>query len=132
MKGRFLIAVIFVAVLMFSLFTAFGDTTIPGGPDDPVVTKSYVDSRLAFKVLNLKEGQKLIGAEGTEIIVRSGEMTAIDNGANGVSDITQGVDLMTGAKCKTNHFLLIPRSDGRGIKALTESFVMGRGDYTLE
>ncbi|NLB24258.1 MAG: hypothetical protein GX828_02285 [Clostridiales bacterium] len=132
MRGRFAIAGFFVAVLMFSLFTAFGDTLIPGGPDDPVVTKSYVDSSLAFKVLNLKEGQTLIGKEGTEIIIRSGEITAIDNGANGVSDITQGTDLMTGTKCKANHFLIIPRSDGRGIKALTESYVMIRGDYTLE
>jgi len=114
-----------------SLMVAFGDTSIPGSPDDPVVTKSYVDSKLAYAVLHLQQGQRLIGGEGTEIIVRSGEVTAIDNGKDGISDITGGSDLKSGVICKANHLILVPRSDGRGITAASEAYIMIRGTYTL-
>jgi hypothetical protein len=122
---------VLLLILSIGWMTAFGDTSIPGSTDDPVVTKSYVDSRLSYKVLQLQPGQTVIGGEGTEIIVRGGEVTAIDNGANGISDITGGQDLRTGQPCKTNHLLLVPRSDGRGVKASTEAYIMIRGSYTL-
>jgi hypothetical protein len=124
----FLVLLLFLSI---GWITAFGNTTIPGSTEDPVVTKSYVDSKLAYQVLQLQVGQIVIGGEGTEIIVRSGEVTAIDNGANGISDITGGQDLRTGQLCKTNHLLLVPRNDGRGVKALTEAYIMVRGSYTL-
>ncbi len=115
----------------------------PGSEADPVVTKSYVDSQIAqiqssgessatYKAVPLTAGQKLIGNEGTEVILRSGEATAIDNGANGVSDVTGAMDLMTGQSVAQNHLLLIPRSDGRGIQAITEIYVMVRGAYTIQ
>jgi hypothetical protein len=115
----------------------------PGSEDDPVVTKSYVDSQIAklssggvssdsYKAVQLAAGQKLIGNEGTEVILRSGEATAIDNGANGVSDVTGAKDLMTGQSVAQNHLLLIPRSDGRGIQAVTEIWVMVRGSYSIQ
>lgn len=104
----------------------------PGSEDDPVVSKSYVDAKTSFSPIELKEGQKLIGGEGAEIILRSGEATAIGNGENGVSDLTAGADLMTGDQVGLNHMLLAPRDDGRGITALTEAWVMVRGDYTVQ
>lgn len=122
--------------------TAAADT--PGSESDPVVTKSYVDSQIeqlknngvsssgTYKPVQLTAGQRMIGSEGTEIILRSGEATAIDNGANGVSDITGAADLMTGQKVTLNHLLLIPRSDGRGILVSTEAYVMVRGSYTIQ
>ena len=129
MKKGLLIILLMVSAM--SLMVAFGDTSVPGSPEDPVVTKSYVDSKLAYAVLHLQQGQRLIGGEGTEIIVRSGEVTAIDNGKDGISDITGGYDLKSGAICKANHLLLVPRSDGRGITAATETYIMIRGTYTL-
>ena len=56
----------------------------------------------------------------------------VDNGANGVSDLTSGIDLMTGMQVETNHLLLVPRDDGRGILVSTEAWVMVRGDYIIE
>lgn len=134
-------------VIVFSVFAvtvaaaAAADT--PGSESDPVVTKSYVDSQIAklqgggtvsdtYIVVKVDAGQKVVGAGGTEIILRSGEATAIDNGANGVSDITAGQDLMTGQKVGLNHLLLVPKDDGRGIHALTELYVMVRGPYTIQ
>ncbi len=134
-------------VIVFSVFAvtvaaaAAADT--PGSEDDPVVTKSYVDSQIAhlknggvssdsYKAVQLAAGQKLIGNEGTEVILRSGEAAAIDNGANGVSDVTGAKDLMTGQSVAQNHLLLIPRTDGRGIQAITEVWVMVRGSYSIQ
>lgn len=139
--------IITALVIVISLFTltvfaaAAADT--PGSENDPVVTKSYVDSQIAqiknsggssntYSAVQLTTGQKIIGGEGTEIILRSGEAKAIDNGANGVSDLTGGTDLMTGYSVTQNHLLLIPRNDGRGIQASTEIWVMVRGSYTIQ
>jgi hypothetical protein len=82
--------------------------------------------------VEIRAGQKVIGGEGAEIILRSGEATAIGNADNGVSDLTGGRDLMNGVTVQTNHLLLIPRNDGRGLTALTDGWIMVRGPYTLE
>lgn len=131
MKKSILLILVLLLVTVMSLVVAFGDTAVPGSQEDPVVTKSYVDSKLAYEVRHMQKGQKLIGGEGTEIIVRSGEVKAIDNGVDGLSDITGGTDLKSGVICKVNHLLLVPRSDGRGITAETEAYILVRGTYTL-
>ena len=134
MKRRTLIITLVVTIVLGAAFTfmAFGTTNEPGSSNDPLVSKSYVDSKVSYTPIEVKMGQKLIGKEGTEIILRSGIATAIDNGANGVSDITGGTDLMTGANVGLNHLLLIPRDDGRGITAVTDIWVMIRGEYTIQ
>jgi len=131
MRRSLLLVIVLAALLGVSaLVYASGDA--PGSSADPVVSKSYVDARTTFSPLELTEGQRLIGGEGTEIILRSGEATAIDNGQNGVSNLTAGADLMTGNQVLPNHLLLVPRADGRGITAVTDIWVMVRGDYTIQ
>lgn len=132
MKRKSLI-ITMVIVLVFSAgftFAAFADG--PGSGTDPLVSKSYVDAKTSYTPIQVTAGKQLIGKEGTEIILRSGEATAIDNGANGVSDITAGADLMTGMQVGMNHLLLVPRDDGRGIYAVTDIWVMVRGDYIIK
>lgn len=142
MKKIITALVIVISLFSLTVFAAAAADT-PGSEDDPVVTKSYVDSQIAqiengggssstYNAVQLNAGQRLIGKEGTELILRSGEATAIDNGANGVSDLTGGADLMTGYYVVQNHLLLIPRNDGRGIQATTEIWVMVRGGYTIQ
>jgi len=133
MKKNILITIILTSVIVFcACFVAFGDNEAAGSAENPLVTKNYVDSKTAYQTVHVFAGQKVIGKGGTEIILRSGEATAIDNGANGVSDITSGVDLMTGMQVGLNHLLLVPRDDGRGIALSTEGWVMVRGDFTIE
>ncbi len=139
-----LLIVMIVIVFVFGLSVAAAAAVAsPGTEADPVVTKSYVDAQIAtvssgssqtgtYQVVQMTTGQKMLGKAGAEIIVRSGETTAIDNGANGVSDITAGLDLMTGTPIGLNHLLLIPKEDGRGIQANTEAFIMVRGSYTIQ
>lgn len=132
MKKSVIIFLVAILVMGLGISIALAATNQPGSELDPVVTKSYVDSRTSYSPISLTAGQKLIGGEGTEIILRSGEATAIDNGANGVSDLTIGTDLMTGSQVGANHLLLVPRNDGRGITALTDIWVMVRGSYTIQ
>jgi len=139
-----ILACLAVIISVFALTAAVSAASgTPGSESDPVVTKSYVDSQIeqlkssgvsadSYKAVQLTAGQKLIGGEGTEVILRSGEATAIDNGANGVSDVTGASDLMTGQFIVLNHLLLIPRSDGRGLQAITEAWVMVRGSYSIQ
>jgi len=126
------IMIILSCVMVLGIGVASGAVATPGSSEDPVVTKSYVDVKVSYVPAKLEPGQILTGDEGTEIILRSGEATAIDNGANGVSDITAGKDLMTGNQVSLNHLLLIPRKDGRGIQVSTEAWVLVRGNYTIQ
>ena len=141
------IAVIACGIIAFTAVST-ASTYTPGSSGDPVVTKSYVDTKLAeikalitqgeggtsasYVPLRLDAGKTLLGGEGTEIILRSGEATGIDNGANGISDITAGKDMRTGEALSLNHLFLIPREDGRGIRATTEIWVLIRGSYQVK
>jgi hypothetical protein len=128
----------------------------PGSGDDPIVTKSYVDSKIAeltggtmppsggqpsgstgYTVLQLKAGQsvKASTAAGLELIVRSGNVSAIQGTQGGLSDVTTGTDLTNGAAIALNHLLVLARNDGRGIKinaSGVDAYVMVRGAYTLQ
>ncbi|HCU08374.1 MAG TPA: hypothetical protein DF480_05345 [Clostridiales bacterium] len=119
----------------------FGAESGAGTAADPVVTKSYVDELFAslssgsqsdrFQVVEVSAGAKLIGGAGTELIVRGGKATAIDNGIDGISDLTAGKDLKTGNAVSLNHLLLVPKDDGRGLYCEARSWVMVKGTYTI-
>lgn len=139
------ISVIIVVIALIAATVAVGaETYEPGSKEDPVVTKSYVDQQIAaairetggssavFEPLFIEKGKKLIGGAGAEIILRTGEAQAIDNGVNGISDVTGARDLVSGTPISKNHLLLIPREDGRGIKADTDIWVIIKGSYTIE
>ncbi len=85
-----------------------------------------------WEILELSPGSRLIGSEGTEMILRAGEALAIGNTENaGVADLTAGSDLKTGDTVLCNHHLLIPRTDGRGLNIRFYSYVMVKGVYTI-
>lgn len=84
-----------------------------------------------FEVVEINVGQKIIADAGAEIIIRSGEAFAIDNGIDGLSDITDAKDLTQGTPVPLNHLIIVPRSDGRGIYVESNVFLMIRGSYTI-
>lgn len=135
-----------VCILLFTVIVN-AETFTPGSAQDPVVTKSYVDARLTelenklagsqgtsntYVPLQILQGKTLLGGVGTEIIFRSGEAVAIDNGLNGISDITSGSDLRTGQPLVLNHLIVIPKEDGRGITATTDIWILIKGKYTIK
>ena len=135
------------AVLVFSI-NVKADVAEPGSEADPVVTKSYVDKVLAdlkqyvdsksgnsasLEIVYMEKRQHILGDKGTEMILRSGIATAVDSGNGGLADVTQGKDIVNGENISQNHLLIVPREDGRGMKAENDNVVvLVRGNYTLE
>ncbi|MFC3799804.1 hypothetical protein [Cohnella sp. GCM10012308] len=135
--------------------SAYADVqqTTPGLSDDPIVTKSYVDQKIAelksgensggnstpedatkLEVVTIPLGAKLMVSAGGEIVVRTGKAVAYSSDSNGLSDLTAGADIASGSPIATNHLILFPR-DGRGVEpdprqknGLT---VLVRGKYQL-
>lgn len=124
----------------------------PGSADDPIVTKSYVDQKVAelvrqelakvggsggtaLEVVTVPSGKRLIVTGGSEVIVRSGKAVAYSPDSNGLSDLTDGKDIAPGKPVPANHLILFPR-DGRGIEADPASanglIVLVRGTYHIE
>lgn len=119
--------------------------------DDPLVSLSYLNQRLeaiekkmsqsptpggapadgsaTLTVVNLSAGDRLIVAQGTEMIPRSGRVDTIAQDLGGLSDVTGGSDLKQGQRAPMNHLLIAPRSDGRGLSAATDAIVLVRGSY---
>lgn len=152
MKGKRILGVVLILVIGMIL-GGFGRTAFsePGSQDDPLVTMSYVDKRIeqlkyyidekigqpnssenGLEVVEVKEGQSIIGKAGTEIILRGGKAQVIAGELGGLCDMTAGVDLKMWKDVSANHLLLVPRDDGRGVYAIEDATFIVRGKYTLK
>lgn len=150
--AAFVFSALLVGVWLGTSFAA-GSAPSPGSDQDPLVSKSYVDQAVAklqqsidsalsqgsgggegvsLQVVVVPAGQKLIGFEGTEFILRAGAGQIIGTSAGGVPDLTGAVDLVNGAAIPKNHLLLFPKNDGRGLLAVKELTVMVRGRCEIQ
>lgn len=86
----------------------------------------------SFQVVFIEKGKNLYLGEGTELILRSGQATAIASSNGGLSDVTIGKDLKSGESIPSNHLIIIPRNDGRGASILVDSYFMIKGAYTIQ
>lgn len=86
-----------------------------------------------YEVIELTSGDALYAAGVCEIILRAGKANCIAPDANqGIADVTDSTEILNGVSLTKNHYCLIPRGDGRGVYAASESvFIMVRGDYTI-
>lgn len=129
-------------IIANSVFT----TAQAGSALDPIITKSYFDKRIAeivserdqigsnylkFIVLELKKGQIMLFGESAEFILRSGELSVYDYTTNGIADLSDGDTKFHDMKVSKNHHMLNPRNDGRGVVAITDCFIMVKGDYKI-
>ncbi len=95
--------------------------------------KRVEDFEKGFVVVELTKGNKIILSAGSEVLVRSGETTAISGELGGLADVTAAKDLTDGMKVTNQHLLLSSRADGRGISILSDkAFLLVRGRYTVE
>jgi hypothetical protein len=157
-RGKVLTTVI-VALLLIAAIYIVAIAADYGSADDPLISLSYlketllpdimkqVDSRVdaavsswnhdsvqTYSVLQLSKGQVLVGGEGAEIIFRSGAAVCVSPYADiGLSDATQGIELLNGGALVKNHLYIIPRADGRGVKAAADqNYFMVRGTYQIK
>lgn len=92
----------------------------------------FMEQYAKFSPVEVKAGQQLIGGEGTEIILRSGQAKAIAFKNASIADVTTGRDLQDGGALLYNHLLFISRDDGRGFNATTDVWVLVKGPYTIK
>lgn len=85
-----------------------------------------------FEVVNVPSGKSLIGHAGTEMVLRGGSATAIQSELGGLSDLTGARDIGQGQTIPDNHLLLIPRTDGRGVKTETDCIFLVKGRYDIQ
>lgn len=125
----------------------------PGTSGDPLVTKSYVDEAVsnllatiggdstgsastsgqAFVPVKATLGEKVIGGEGAEIILRSGTAISYTASQDGIIDVTTGQEYYNDSNLEQNHLLIVPRDDGRGALVTSEeAWFIVKGGYTIE
>jgi hypothetical protein len=83
-------------------------------------------------VVNVPAGKTLTGYAGTEVILRGGKAAAIQSQLGGLADLTSGRDIGQGQVIPDNHLLLIPRTDGRGVRAETDCIFLVKGRYDIQ
>ncbi len=160
-RKKFIISAILLmllSVLVLQFVYASGGEA--GSKEDPIVTLSYVEQRVeqikfyidekiqsskagtsdgnkvggqAIEIVFLDRGQELIADEGTEIILRGGSAVAIDSPSGGLANVTIGRDIQNKQPILANHLHIVPRSDGRGVRALDSNVIlMIRGSFRIE
>lgn len=132
---KIVISIVAVAVVLTTVGTGILMAN-PGDSNDPIVTLSYVEEvvkkELSFQVVNMSKGDVLIGEAGTELVLRMGSAKIIATEKGGLADLTLGTDLANGTQMPSNHHLVVPVDDGRGIKAENDVIVMVKGDFELK
>ncbi len=137
-----------VLVFVISLLVVFA---APGSAEDPLVSVSYVEDKLAelkseiielveansetvsddktndadvsgtFEAFTFPNGSQLVFGASTEFIVRRGTAVLVDPDQNNLPDLTSGIDIVAGEEIPLNHHMLCPRRDGRGLIVAADS-----------
>ena len=99
----------------------------------PVVTQEVSAPSAAFEVVEMEYGDILYASSACEIMLRAGTVSCLaPDAGQGLADTTGGYEIYNGDYLTKNHMCLIPRADGRGIIALSDSvFIMVRGEYYI-
>ncbi|MEG6615164.1 hypothetical protein V6C27_01815 [Peptococcaceae bacterium 1198_IL3148] len=140
------ISVFGLTILLLVAFAGmlWANAGTPGSNADPLVTRSFVEDYVKGQLGQGSQsgGQWLIeeidaggvfkGGSGTEMVLRSGKATVIDPSKSGILDITVGGNVVDGQAVPANHLLIIPKDDGRGLKATTDIIVMYKGSGSVK
>lgn len=142
MKKKILIfiAAIVICVACFGSGMILGaGTAEPGSQGDPLVTLSYLNSRLAelgqgsaassYKQVKLTSGQKLTLSDGSELIVYSGNASV--TGTAGLMSLTGG-EMFPEGTSTVLYNLYMGIGDNSGIKAGGSMTVYVKGGYSVK
>lgn len=98
---------------------------------EPII-ETEEDTSATYKPVNVANGQILYGAEGTEIILRSGTAKTYITAAEGIVNITTGQNMAHDMNVTANNMLICPRGDGRGVIVTSDSaWFIVKGDYNI-
>ena len=141
------VAIILVILLIGSLgifkagmMVGAANEAKPGSVNDPLITKSYLESYIAslglsgssssagYSKVVLQKGSTLIGSEGTEIVLYSGSANAYVKGEQLVN-VTIGEAYEDGMTLGKFCVYLCPDKSS-GIVAMSDVVVYVKGNYT--
>ncbi len=102
------------------------------------ISDIHVASAGSYTYVTLKKGQTLMAKSCCEIILLEGAATTVitssanvANGA-GISDLTDGCVIVNGILLPANHYLVIPKGDGRGFSVSSDTVnILVRGEYHI-
>lgn len=104
----------------------------PGSVEDPLITLSYLESRLTeqsgYTAVALKKGQTVTGTAGTQMVLLSGSATAAGTGA---VDLTEGSLTPKETSLFLYHSYIVPEGKG-GCTALSACTLLLTGEYTIQ
>ena len=104
-------------------------------PETEAETEPVIETRpsATYEVIELQKGDCVYAVSACDIMLRAGKATCIaPDATQGLADYTDADEVYNGEALEKNHMCLIPRGDGRGICADSESvFIMIRGEYTI-
>ncbi len=97
-----------------------------------------VDVDVAYEVVAVNKGETLMCKNACELVLRSGTAVAvvtdpvnIENKI-GLSDLTASREVINGGALSANHYLIVPRGDGRGVYVTSDiAYFMVRGEYEI-
>ena len=100
---------------------------------EPEVPSSDTSASQTYEVIELTNGEALYAVNACEIILRSGSaVCTAPDAKQGIADMPDASEIYNGYSLTKNHLCLIPRGDGRGVVATSDSvYIMVRGDYTI-
>lgn len=125
MHGDIMTALLHAAGVDFDQINTGGN--MPGNIADNITVPGEV---VPFTPLAIPMGYQLVAHMGAEFILRSGSAVAV-SGPDGMVNVTAGRDVVHGEPIPTNNLLLVPRSDGRGFVAHTDTWVMIKGGFDI-
>lgn len=114
-----------------SIATLNGQITTLNGQIASLKTQVTALKANVFTAITVDAGKKITFGSGTEIILRSGNATAVAGTGGGLSDVTSATDLISGATVSTNHLLISSRDDGRGFNCIAKCYLIVRGSYKI-
>ncbi|HAQ42179.1 MAG TPA: hypothetical protein DCM73_16040 [Clostridiales bacterium] len=101
---------------------------LSGKPSD---TTGGGSTSTALEVVEIKDGEKIICGNGTELILRGGKATVVGSELGGLANVTMGKDFVSGMELVPNNLFIVPRDDGRGAYADKYAIFMVRGTYKV-
>lgn len=124
--GAWKISVVFMFVILACANTN-GYAVEPGSKDDPIITRSYLETLYAWQVTPLSEGQTLSIDRGVEFVIRRGQAVVVGLSNEGLIDLTAGKELIDGERIEAYHLMVSPASDRRGLRATSPVIMLTRG-----
>ncbi|MDD6800854.1 MAG: hypothetical protein PUE85_10640 [Firmicutes bacterium] len=107
--------------------------------DYPILTSGITGNNSLYEAVHLKGGQIFMAKSSCEVVMTAGSATVIItsqeniNAGIGLNDLTGAKRILDGEDLPRDHYVIIPRADGRGFAVTSgDAYFMVRGDYQIE